>query len=142
MDQNKTFCTQRSYPFTPKEIFAAFADPIRLSKWWGPKGFQNTFDVFEFKNNGQWIFTMHAPDGQKYLNHCIFDQIDFGKKIVIKHKVEPYFTLTLNLEFDGIQTELFWIQVFDDQDAANAMRQIVLKANEDNLDRLGQNLIG
>jgi uncharacterized protein YndB with AHSA1/START domain len=40
--------TKRTVPYTPDEVYAAFADPSRLAKWWGPKDFTNTFEAFDF----------------------------------------------------------------------------------------------
>jgi len=138
----KTFRAQRAYPFTPAEIFAAFTDPNRLAKWWGPHGFSNTFEIFEFKNGGIWNFLMHAPNGSTYPNKCIFKDIQNNKKIVIEHVVQPYFTLTVDLEIEGRNTKLIWTQQFDDAKVAEAMRHIVVKANEENLEKLNLNLIG
>lgn len=44
-----TFNTSREIPATVEEVFAAFSHPERLSRWWGPAGFTNTFNAFEFK---------------------------------------------------------------------------------------------
>src|SRR5271166_2795389 len=44
--QHQIIQTQRTVPYTPDEVYAAFADPSRLAKWWGPKDFINTFETF------------------------------------------------------------------------------------------------
>jgi uncharacterized protein YndB with AHSA1/START domain len=46
-----------------RKVFKAFADPTHLARWWGPKGFRNTFEEFDFRPGGTWRFTMHGPDG-------------------------------------------------------------------------------
>jgi len=137
---NSTFQTKRSYAYTPEEIFSAFADPLRLAKWWGPQGFTNTFQVFEFKNNGLWEFMMHAPNGENYPNRSVFAQVELNKKIVIKHIVQPLFTLTIDLVPEGNKTTLIWTQKFDDAKVAESMKHIVIKANEENLDKLNINI--
>ena len=30
---------KRVFPAAPSVVFAAFADPDKLAKWWGPEGF-------------------------------------------------------------------------------------------------------
>jgi uncharacterized protein YndB with AHSA1/START domain len=140
IDSNKIFQTERSYPFSSAQIFSAFEDPLQLAQWWGPKGFTNTFQTFEFKNNGLWEFIMHAPQGQNYINKCIFTLIELNKKIVIKHVVQPNFTLTIDLMSEGNRTKLIWTQEFDDSKVAESMRHIVINANEENLDKLNSNL--
>jgi uncharacterized protein YndB with AHSA1/START domain len=42
-----------------------------LSRWWGPAGFTNTFEVCEFKKGGRWSFVMHGPDGRNYPNESV-----------------------------------------------------------------------
>jgi uncharacterized protein YndB with AHSA1/START domain len=58
-----TFRTSRDIPAPPDQVFAAFSDPQRLARWWGPAGFTNTFNVYEFKSGGRWSFVMHGPVG-------------------------------------------------------------------------------
>ena len=129
------FTTSRLFPFPPAQVFAAFAHPERLATWWGPDGFTNTFEVFEFKPKGRWTFVMHGPDGTHYPNDCTFLEAS-PQRIVIRHVTAPNFTLTITLtEADG-QTLLDWRQAFDDPRVAAAVAPIVVPANEQNLDRL------
>ena len=89
------FSTSRRFPFTPAEVFAAFADAERLATWWGPDGFRNTFEVFEFVAGGRWKFVMHGPDGTDYPNDSVFLEAS-PQRVVVRH-VSPDFTLTITL---------------------------------------------
>jgi len=127
--------TERVLPFTREQIFAAFANAGRLARWWGPDGFANTFEVFEFKPQGQWKFVMHGPDGKNYPNECLFLEAS-PERIVIRHASPPNFTLTVTLTEADRQTQLTWRQAFDDPRVAESVAHIVVPANEQNLNRL------
>jgi uncharacterized protein YndB with AHSA1/START domain len=127
--------TSRLLPFTRAAVFAAFADPNRLAAWWGPDGFSNTFEVFEFKATGRWKFVMHGPDGTSYPNENIFLEASPGK-IIIRHILQPLFTLTITLTDSGSNTMLHWSQAIDDPKVAASIWHIIEPANEQNLNRL------
>jgi uncharacterized protein YndB with AHSA1/START domain len=135
-----TFQTTRLLPYSVAEIYAAFATPERLSQWWGPDGFTNTFEHFDFRVGGRWVFVMHGPDGQGYPNESVFAELVPNEKIVIRHDGPPYFTLTIALSHKhgepNFATQLEWTQVFDDAAFAQSVRHIIEPANEQNLDRL------
>src|SRR5580698_1432741 len=76
--------TERVFSFSPREIFAAFEQADHLAEWWGPKGFTNTFEQFEFAPGGRWVFVMHGPNGINYPNENIFREIQPDTKIVIE----------------------------------------------------------
>jgi len=135
-----TFRTSRQLPAKPGVVFAAFADPTQLAKWWGPNGFSNTIDVFDFRPGGSWIFSMHGPDGQTFPNECVFSTIIDNEKVVIKHQSQPQFDLTITLHEGEIGTLVTWEQVFSDDSIASAIRHIVVPANEQNLDRWAETL--
>lgn len=135
-----TFAIQRVFAAPPEAVFAAMADPERLARWWGPEGFANAFEVFEFQPGGRWVFTMVGPDGTRYPNECVFRQIEPHQRIVIAHTVQPLFELSLDLQAVVGGTRLDWTQVFEDDAVARAVAHIVEPANEQNLDRLNWEL--
>ncbi|MGO9691403.1 MAG: SRPBCC domain-containing protein [Syntrophobacteraceae bacterium] len=141
-NQHQVIQTHRTVPYTPDEVYTAFADPIRLAKWWGPKDFTNTFEMFEFKVGGGWKFIMHGPDGSNFHNECLFSVLEPGKKIVIQHVSQPHFTLSVSLLPSEIGTQVLWVQEFEDPKVAAAVRHIAEPGNEQNLDRLYMHLRG
>jgi uncharacterized protein YndB with AHSA1/START domain len=130
-----TFQTSRTFAASPEVVFAAFAAPERLARWWGPDGFRNTFELFEFRPGGQWRFTMHGPDGTDYPNESSFGPIEPARKVVVQHVNHPHFVLTITLEPVAAGTRVTWEQVFESAEVAAAVRHIVEPANEQNLDR-------
>lgn len=140
MKNDRTLSTQRVLPFSAEAIYGAFAKPEVLASWWGPDGFSNTFDVFEFKIGGRWHFTMHGPDGRHYANTSFFANLEPNRSIVVRHDCAPFFTLTISLAPVAEGTLLNWDQAFDDSETAHAVQAVVGTANEQNLDRLTQAL--
>jgi uncharacterized protein YndB with AHSA1/START domain len=121
-------------------VFKAFAEPDQLSKWWGPKGFTNTFQDFNFTEGGNWEFIMHGPDGKNYPNQCVFEEIVVPERIVLSHTYEPHFLATFVLEDIGEQTRLTFTQLFDNAEVYSKIKHIVVPANEENFDRLEMQL--
>lgn len=140
MPSTATLSTSRTLPYPPQAIYDAFASPQVLATWWGPDGFTNTFEQFEFQVGGRWVFVMHGPDGKSYPNQSQFVALEPGKRVVIRHDCAPYFTLTVTLQAVAGGTHLTWEQTFDDSATAQAVARIVGSANEQNLDRLTRSL--
>jgi uncharacterized protein YndB with AHSA1/START domain len=138
----KAFKTSREIPVSPAHIFAAISNPERLAKWWGPAGFSNTFNQFQFKPGGKWSFVMHGPDGANYPNESEFIEIIPDQKVVIRHHSQPYFTLTIKLSNLATGSTLHWIQEFDNDEVAKNVAHIVEPSNEQNLDRLTEEVCG
>lgn len=128
--------TKRVFSATPREIFMAFENPKHLAQWWGPQGFTSTFETFDFKPNGRWVFVMHGPDGANYFNESVFREIQPDTCIIVEHVVQPWFTLRVTLTSLGDQTLLNWDQEFKNPEIAESMRQLSKTANEQVLDRL------
>ena len=119
----------------PRErVLAAFSDPERLARWWGPNGFRSTIETLEFRPGGKWRLTMHGPDGTDYPNESVFLEVG-PERIVLEHFGHHFF-LTVTLEGRGSQTLLGWEQVFDTAEHRQRVAEVVLEANEQNLDRL------
>ena len=131
-----TFRSHRVLPHSPQQIFEAFARPELLARWWGPSGFTNTFEVFEFRTGGRWKFVMHGPDGSTHQNESVFLKLDSPSTLVIQHVSKPRYVLTVALASHESGTAISWIQEFEDSAVAARIRHIVEPANEQNLDRL------
>jgi uncharacterized protein YndB with AHSA1/START domain len=126
-----------------EQVFAAFRDPVRLAQWWGPQGFSNTFQAFDFRPGGAWRFTMHGPDGAAHgMNHRFLEVVP-PERLVVRHDQPGHdFTLTILLAVQGDRTELTWHMLFDDPAEAERLRAFLVPANEQNLDRLAAHLSG
>lgn len=131
-----TIRTSRVFDARPGEVFAAFEQPERLAQWWGPDGFTNTFEVFEFQPGGRWTFVMHGPNGADFHNENIFHEIQRPNRIVLEHILPPWFRLTITLTPRGDQTHLAWDSEFESPEMAAKLRPRCEPANEQVLNRL------
>ena len=123
------------------KVFAAFADPAVLARWWGPKGFTNEFHEFDFRPGGTWRFTMRAPDGASYAMDHRFVEVLPAERVAVRHLQPGHdFLLTVVLTARAGGTELMWRQRFDDAAEGERLRGFLTTANEENLDRLAAQL--
>lgn len=136
MQDARIFRTERTLPFSPPAIYNAFASADLLAQWWGPEGFTNAFETFEFQVGGRWTFVMVGPDGARYPNENVFTELEPASRVVIRHDCAPFFTLSVQLTKTMAGTRVQWEQVFDDVQIAQAVKAMVQPANEQNLDRL------
>lgn len=128
--------TRRVIPYTPLQVFQAFADSSVLATWWGPKGFTNTFEEFNFSEGGMWRFTMHSPEGKDYPNESRFLIIAEPSLVVFDHLCAPRFQAHLSFGEAPEGCELSWSMVFEDDQACANVAKLAGDANEQNLDRL------
>jgi uncharacterized protein YndB with AHSA1/START domain len=122
----------------PRErVFEAFRDPAQLAKWWGPNGFTNTIEKFEFWLGGEWNVTMHGPDGVNYRNESVFVEINEPERVVYDH-LRPMHRFMMDMsyfDFDG-KTRLTWRMRFESVEELDRVRAFIVPANEENFDRL------
>jgi len=106
-------------------VWEVWSKPEHIAQWWGPKGFTNTIKKMEFKEGGEWKFTMHGPDGTDYANKSVFREIIPFKKIVFEH-LNPHYIATIIFESNGHETHLDWTGIFDSEE----ILQAVIKAHK------------
>lgn len=124
-----------------ESVFRALSEADHLARWWGPDGFTNTFEVFEFKRGGAWRLTMHGPDGTDYPNESVFREIVPRELVVLEHFGHHFF-LTITLTRQGDKTLVGWRQLFDTAEHKQRVAAVVSQANEQNLDRLAAEVRG
>lgn len=129
--------TARVLPFPREVVFRAWSDPARLALWWGPKGFTNTFQVFEFHTDGEWRFVMHGPDGADYPNHSVFRVIRAPERIVFDHLSTHWFRVVADFEeLRPDQTRLTFRMQFETVAECERVKDFAVECNEQNFDRL------
>lgn len=137
-----TFQATRKIAAPPSRVFAAFEERARLEVWWGPAGFTNTFNTFEFKPGGKWSFIMHGADGKNYPNEMIMAEIQPPTRIVINHVSQPRYLLTVTLESTADEGTLVgWNQDFENPETGRRLEHILMPANEQLLDRLSAEVL-
>lgn len=73
--KDRTIHITREFDAPRNLVFEAFSQPVHIGKWWGPNGFSTTTKIMNFKVGGEWIFTMHGPDGTDYPNRVVYTEI-------------------------------------------------------------------
>jgi len=122
-------------------VWEVWTNPEHIKNWWGPNGFTNTILKMEVRVGGEWLLTMHGPDGTNYPNKHVFKEIIPLKKIVMQH-FNPNFLTTVEFEDLGGKTQLNWCGLFESSEAM----AVVVKAHKadegmkQNVEKLGKYL--
>jgi uncharacterized protein YndB with AHSA1/START domain len=103
----------------PRElVWRVFTEPVHVVQWWGPEGFTNTTKSMDVRVGGEWIHTMHGPDGKDYQNHIVYREVVEPERLVYDHVSAPYHrtTITFDEVSDG-RTKLTFSMIFDTTEA-------------------------
>jgi uncharacterized protein YndB with AHSA1/START domain len=129
-------CT-RDLNFNRELIFKAWSEPEHLKIWWGPAGFTNTFNLFEFKEGGKWNFVMHGPEKGNYVNECEFIRIIHPSLIAWKRYSPPLFQVLVTFDIlEENKTKVVFKQLFTSASECAKIKRFVEDKNEENFDRL------
>lgn len=128
---------QRRLAFPRQRVFDAFADPQQLTQWWGPVGFSNRIDEFDFRVGGALRLTMTSANGNAFDNIKAFTEIETPARIVMHH-IQPMHDFTHAMLFDDADgaTDLTWRLDFVPGHASEELKVFITAANEQNFDRL------
>lgn len=133
--------TTRVFAVSPARLFQQFSDAKQLATWWGPNGFTNTIERFEFRPGGAWHITMRAPDGAEYPNESRFLAIVPEASIAFVHLGPMHrYWMTMIYAPEKAGTRLTWRMRFADHVEYEKVHSFVTGANEQNFDRLGASL--
>lgn len=124
-----------------EQVFQAYSDPVQLQAWWGPSGFTNIFQIFDFRPGGVWRFVMHGPDGATYPMEKVIGEIVWLERIVIQHPDPAHrHQLIMRFDEDAGGTRLTWQMQFESAAEFARVKDFLPSANEQNLDRLAIHL--
>lgn len=129
--------SSRIFNFQRELLFKAWSNPNHLKNWWGPNGFTNTFNEFDFRVGGKWSFVMHGPDKGNYANECEFIKIEEPSLIAWKRYSKPHFQVVATFEaVEENQTKLVFKMLFETIEECKKIKPFVIDKNEENFDRL------
>ena len=131
----------RIFRFPVQLVYKAWSDPAHLKNWWGPAGFTNTFEEFDFRVGGRWRFVMHGPEKGNYANECEFIKIEEPKLIAWKRHSKPLFQVVASFEeLSANETNLVFRMVFDTPEECDKIKRFAVDKNEENFDKLENEL--
>lgn len=132
----------RVFPVSLARLHAAVSDPAQLARWWGPAGFTNAIQEYDFRPGGDWRITMRAPDGKEYPNHNRFLAVA-PERVVFEH-IGPMHRYWMTMEFapEPGGTRLTWRMQFESAAEREKLKDFIAAANEQNFDRLAACLSG
>jgi len=114
----------RTFRASPERVFAAWTDPAKLARWFGPDGFTTTTHEFDLRPGGTWRHTMRGPDSKEYPNHIAFVEVDAPRKLVYDHVSAPRFRAAVTLEREGSGTRMHFGMRFDDPGAYKVATEV------------------
>lgn len=133
--------TERIFHYPRTLVFEAWANPAYLQNWWGPAGFTNTFQEFDFGEGGKWNFIMHGPEKGNYVNQCKFTHNSRPETIAWKRFSQPLFNVLVTFtSISDNSTEVVFRQMFETKDGCDKIKRHVLDKNQEVFDRLEQEL--
>jgi len=128
--------TSRVFDAPREAVFDAWCDPQRLARWWGPRELTRAFEACEPRAGGTWRFVTHGPDGRTHRDESLFVEVTRPERITVLHISLPRFRLMATFaEADG-RTRLTWRMRFDSAAECERVREAVVPASEESLDRL------
>lgn len=133
---DREIVSRRLFRAPRARLFDAWADPTRLTRWFGPKGFTSTFEQFDLRPGGVWRFVLHGPNGANYRNESVFVEIVPPQRIVFDHVSAPIFQATATFAEQAGGTELTYRMRFPTAALRDKIATIAVPANEENFDRL------
>jgi uncharacterized protein YndB with AHSA1/START domain len=134
----------RVYAAPPQVVFPMWLEQRHLEKWWGPDGFSITVDGFDPRPRGQWLFTMHGPDGTDYHDVITYDEIVQDERIVYTHgdrdDAQPPFTSIVTFDEMAGMTALSMRAIFASTEIrdANVQKYGAVEGGTQTLARLAE----
>ena len=140
--ENRQLRQTRTFKAPIHLMWEVWTQPEHIMQWWGPTGFTNTNKLMDFREGGEWLFTMHGPDGNDYANRSVFKEIVPKQKIVFEH-FGPHFITTVLFISQGDKTLIDWTVELDSEEILKTLVREVNAAEgqKQNLDKLEQYLL-
>jgi uncharacterized protein YndB with AHSA1/START domain len=127
----------------PRElVWSVLTSPNHIKHFWGPDGFTNTITEMDVKVGGQWLFTMHGPDGKDWPNRIIYRTVTKPSYLAFDHdggeddKSGHRFLGEIELFEEGHKTRIELRMTEATLEARDFVAQFAVAGGQQNLERL------
>lgn len=107
---NRSMHIERSFDAALPAVWKAWTDSTLLDLWWAPKPYRAVTKTMNFKNEGEWIYYMLGPEGDKTYCKALYSNID---------PLKSYEAVDAFCDENGLVTDAFpnmhWKVFFHDQ---------------------------
>jgi uncharacterized protein YndB with AHSA1/START domain len=135
---SRTVISSRIIEASIGDVFDAYANPIKLVRWWGPNGFTLTTESIDLNEGGHWRFVFRGPDGTEYKNHLTFLRIERPYLFVVDHLSDPKYNGAVTFDDLGNSTRVTMYWTFANVEVFTKIKDAVSSGNEGNFDRLSR----
>lgn len=128
-----------------KLVWEVWTDEKHVGNWWGPRGFTITTKSKDVRPGGQWVYTMHGPDGVDYPNITKYHEVSEYEKLVYDHganeEQEALFRVTVTFTQINNQTVMDMVMALKSAEAAQEIEAHIKSVGGNTTwDRLGEYL--
>lgn len=128
--ETKELIMERTFDAPRDVVWGAWANPEKLAKWWGPRGWETTIKEFDLTPGGTWHYLMKCVDenqgefyGMESWGKAVFENVDEPNEFTYKdyfsdaegneNSEMPVMTITVSFtEKDG-KTQVISSGVFE-----------------------------
>jgi uncharacterized protein YndB with AHSA1/START domain len=150
-EDSKTLIITRTLKAPRELVWKMFSDPYHLAQWWGPRGYTNRVEKFDFRTGGRWLHVMIAPDGKELPTDNDIVEVTPLKRVVFRNAPSdpkifgdnppPGFTKTLTFDDVDGGTLLKLVCTFDKPEHKDAVvRRGFSQGTNESFDKLEAHL--
>ncbi|MCB9674320.1 MAG: SRPBCC domain-containing protein [Alphaproteobacteria bacterium] len=72
------------YPVSVERLWAAWADPRQLERFWGPPAWPATFTRHDMQAGGRSEYAMTGPNGEQARGYWLYDAVDAPRSFTVR----------------------------------------------------------
>ena len=105
---------------SPAKVFAAWTDPAKIARWFGPKQIETLRAEADARVGGRYRIVARSPDGEEHDVSGVYREVVPGRKLVFTWawrstpERESLVTIDLKSDGDGTLLTLTHEQFFDE----------------------------
>ena len=120
VDVKPSLTLKRRFNAAPEKVYAAWTDPTKIVKWFGPDGGAVTHADTDVRTGGRYTVIFHTEDGEEHYVSGIYREVVPNQKLVFTWawrstpERESLVTVLVKPEGDGTLMTLIHEQFFDE----------------------------